>query len=80
MLGAGDAYLMAMKVHEVDQELKTIEEYIIKQAGKGQLELYLHPSVPYHPKTIEILKNHGYIVKEVCDNNMRTFHYEIYWG
>ena len=80
MIGAGEAYTIAIKVNEVEDQLQTIEEYIVKQASKGKFELHLHPSVPYHPRTIEILKEHGYIVKEVCDNNMRTFHYEIYWN
>jgi len=79
MISAGEAYTIAIKVNEVDDQLESIEEYIVKQASKGKFEVFLFPSVPYHPGTISALEEYGYKVIKNYDRVTKTFNYEIYW-
>ena len=79
MLSAGEAYTIATKVNEVDDQLESIEEYIVKQASKGKFEVLLFPSVPYHPGTIFTLEECGYEVIENYDRMTKTFNYKISW-
>lgn len=79
MLSAGEANAIANKVNEVDNQLKEIEEYIVKGASKGSFRLLLFPSVPYHPRTISTLEEYGYKVKKDYDKMTKTFNYEICW-
>lgn len=79
MLSASEANSIAKKVNEVDDQLKTIEEYIIKGASSGSFRLLLFPSVPYHPKTISMLEECGYKVKKDYDIITKTYNYEICW-
>lgn len=80
MLNAGEAYTIAIKVNEVDDQLESIEEYIVKQASKGKFEVCLYPSVPYHPGTISALEECGYKVIKNYNRMTKTFSYEICWG
>ncbi len=75
MLSAGEANIIANKVNEVDDQLKIIEEYIVKQANRGKFEVLLYPSVPYHPRTISTLEECGYKVIK----NYDKLSYEISW-
>ncbi len=80
MLNANEAYEIAIKVNEVDNQLELIEEGIVKQANKGRFELLLFPSVPYHPKTIQELKGYGYKVTSYFDRINHHYSYNIKWG
>lgn len=80
MISAGEAYTIAIKVNEVEDQLESIEEYIVKQASKGKFEVVLFPSVPYHPGTINRLEECGYKVIKDYDRMTKTFNYKIYWG
>ena len=80
MLSAGEAYTIATKVNKVNNQLESIEEYIVKQASKGRFEVLLSPSVPYYPGTISALEECGYKVIKNYDRMTKTFNYEIHWG
>ena len=80
MLSAGEALAIAREVSRADIELQEIESYIKEEAMDGKYEVNLHPSIPYHPKTIATLKQFGYEVVANLDQARHRFAYRIKWG
>ena len=80
MLSAGEALTIAREVNRSEIELKEIESCIRKEAMNGKYELTLYPSISYHPKTIETLKQLGYKVVLINDEEMCYYSYYIIWG
>lgn len=76
MITAGEAYTIASELNRYKDELKVIEPIIIKAATEGKYRVTLYPSIEYHPKTIEELKNLGYRVCSACERKK----YIIIWG
>ena len=79
MLSAGEALVIAREVNRADIELARIESFIKNEAMDGKYELNLQPSMPYHPKTIETLKELGYRVNLNVGGKYR-YYYCIEWG
>lgn len=80
MLSASEALSIAREVHRAEIELERIESYIKNEAMDGKYEVNLHPSIPYHPKTIETLKQYGYNIFANLDQARHRFAYRIMWG
>lgn len=79
MLSAGEALEIAREVNRANIELARIEPYIRNEAMDGKYELTLQPSKPYHPKTIEALKELGYKV-DINVYGKYYYYYCIKWG
>lgn len=80
MITAKEACMIAKDQNGYVEELKNIESYIKKAAMEGEYRVILYPSVKYHPKTIDELRNLGYRLCISYDYNDNHYQCIIIWG